>query len=222
MDIHPPRQAVTSLQQFLRELVTITAGILIALTLDGLLSWRHHRTLVREARANILNELRENQRDLAKERQDLQKMEQDGQTLISLVHQLESNRKTPVRHFQYTFSMAELHSTSWNTASTTGALSFMPYIEVKRYTEVYDLQRAFTALQERGFAASLDVQGLATLLGRNPATLTTAELSDAERRLGIAMADVAAMEQIAEPLNRQYEELLDPRAERVTAGAGTR
>src|SRR5207244_7832752 len=99
MDIHPPRQAVTSLQQFLRELVTITAGILIALTLDGLLSWRHHRTLVRKARGNIRNALREKQRDLGKERQDLQKREQDGQTLIRWVHRLERNRKTPTRHF---------------------------------------------------------------------------------------------------------------------------
>ncbi len=95
MDIHPPHRDVSSLSQFLRELVTITAGILIALALEGLVNWRHHRTLAREARANIVNELRENQRDLTKERQDLQKMEQDGQVLISLVHQLETNRKTP-------------------------------------------------------------------------------------------------------------------------------
>ena len=208
MDIHPPHRAVSSLSQFFRELVTITAGILIALTLEGVVNWRHHRTLAREARANIVNELRENQRDLTKERQDLQKMEQDGQVLISLVHQLETNRTTPIRQFQYAFTLAELHSTSWNTASATGALSFMPYTEVKRYTEVYDLQHAFTALQERAFAASLDVQGLATLLWRNPATLTTAELSDAERRLGIALADVAAMDEIAKPLNQRYDELL--------------
>ena len=213
MEIHPPHGAVTSLKQFLRELVTITAGILIALTLEGLANWRHHRTLAREARANILSEVRENQRDLAKEREDLRKVERDGQGLITLVHQLETNRKTSMRQVQYTFSIAELHSTSWNTASTTGALSFMPYTEVKRYTEVYDLQRAFTTLQERAFAASLDVQGLATLLSRNTATITTAELSDAERRLGIAMADVAAMEQIAEPLNQRYDELL-----KATAG----
>ena len=208
MDIHPPHRAVTSLSQFLRELVTITAGILIALTLEGLVNWRHHRTLVREARANILNEVRENQRDLTKERDDLKKVELDGQTLITLVHQLETSRNTAMRQVQYTFSLAELHSTSWNTASSTGALSFMPYAEVKQYTEVYDLQRAFTTLEERAFAASLDVQGLATLLSRKPATLTTAELSDAERRLGIALADVAAMDQIAEPLNQRYEELL--------------
>lgn len=40
MDIHPPHRAVTSVRQFLRELVTITAGILIALTLEGLVNWR--------------------------------------------------------------------------------------------------------------------------------------------------------------------------------------
>jgi hypothetical protein len=209
MDIHPPHGAVTSLRQFVRELVTITAGVLIALALEGLVNWSHHRTLVREARANILSELRENQRELTKEEVDLKKIEADGQVLITLVHRLETNRRTPVGQFSYGFSMAELHSTSWSTASTTGAVSFMPYTEVQRYAEVYDLQRAFTALQERAFAASLDVQGLVTLLGRNPATLTTAELSDAERRLGVAAADVVAMEQIAEPLTRRYADLLN-------------
>jgi hypothetical protein len=209
MDIHPPHAAVTSLRQFVRELVTITAGVLIALALEGLVNWSHHRTLVREARANILSELRENQRELTKEGEDLKKIEADGQVLITLVHRLETNRRTPVGPFSYGFSMAELHSTSWSTASTTGAVSFMPYTEVQRYGEVYDLQRAFTALQERAFAASLDVQGLVTLLGRNPATLTTAELSDAERRLGVAVADVVAMEQIAEPLTRRYADLLN-------------
>lgn len=78
MEIHPPHGAVRSLKQFLEELVTITAGILIALALEGLVNWRHHRTLAREARANVLSEVRENQRDLTKEREDLGKVEQDG------------------------------------------------------------------------------------------------------------------------------------------------
>jgi hypothetical protein len=211
MDIHPPHGTVTSLQQFARELVTITAGILIALGLDGLLGSIHHRTLVREARANILSELRENRRELTKEAGDLKRIEADGQGLITLVHRLQANRRTPVRAFSYAFSLAELHSTSWTTASTTGALSFMPYTEVQGYARVYDLQRDFTALEERAFAASLEVEGLITLLGRDPASLTTAELSDAERRLGIALADVAAMQQIAEPLGRLYEDLLQRR-----------
>jgi hypothetical protein len=208
MDIHVPKHAITSLKELLRELAIVTLGILIALSLDGLLAWKHHRDLVQEARANILNELRENQAELSKDIQDLQKIDQQGQNLISLVHQLESNRKTAVHNADYGFSIAELHATSLNTASTTGAFSYMSYGEVKRYTEVYDLQRSFDALQQRALAASLDVEGLFTLLSRAPASLSAAELADAERRLGIAAADVRALQQIAAPLNQRYQEVL--------------
>lgn len=208
MDIHVPRKAITSLKDLLRELAIITAGILIALGFDGLVQWRHHHELAKEARANIIDELRENQQELAKEMQQLQTIEQQGETLVTLVHQLELNPRTAVHEAKYGFSVAELHSTSWNTATTTGALSYMPYAEVKKYTVVYDLQRAFDAVQQRALAGSLDVEGLFTLLGREPGTLTKAELSDAERRIGIAIANVRAMQQVAEPLNQRYQATL--------------
>lgn len=208
MEIHVPRKAITSVKELLRELAIITAGILIALSLDGLVQWRHHRELAHEARANIMSELRENQRELAKEIQELQKIDQQNQNLVGLVHQLQIDRKTRISELQYSFTLAELHSTSWNTAITIGAVSYMSYAEVKRYAEVYDLQREFESLQQRALAASLDVQGLATLLQRKPESLTAAELSDAERRMGTALANTRAMQQLAEPLNQRYQELL--------------
>lgn len=161
-----------------------------------------------EARANIMSELRENQQELTKEIQALQKILLQGQTLVTLVHQLEANPKTPLHEASYNFSMAELHSTSWNTAASTGALSYMPYAEVKRYTEVYDLQRAFDAVQQRALEGSLDVEGLFTLLGRQPGSFTKAELSEAERRIGIAIANSLAMQQLADPLNQRYQAVL--------------
>src|SRR5215471_3714850 len=122
MEVHPPHGAVKSLKEVLRELSIITAGILIALSLDGLLAWKHHHDLVREARANIISEIRENQRELGKEIEALQKMDQQFQVLIDLVHHLEVNRKTPISELHYGFTVAELHSTSWNSATTTGAV----------------------------------------------------------------------------------------------------
>lgn len=63
-------------------------------------------------------------------------------------------------------------------------------------------------MQQRALSSSLEVEGLATLLQRNTQTITIAELSDAERRLGISMANVQAMQQISEPLNQRYEQVL--------------
>lgn len=208
MDIHVPHKAITSIKELLRELAIITAGILIALSLDGLVQWWHHHQLVQEARANIMSEVRENQQELAKEIQGLQKAVEQGLALVTLVHQLEANSKTPLHEASYSFTIAELHSTSWNTATTTGALSYMSYVEVKRYTEVYDLQRDFDSVQQRALQGSLDVEGLFTLLGRQQGSLTKAELSDAERRIGIAIANSRAMQEVAEPLNQRYQAVL--------------
>ena len=212
MEIHPPRP-VASVKEFLRELLTITAGILIALSLEGLLQWNHHRELVREARTAVTSELGENRRELAKEEQALGGMQQDIRKIIDLVHQLELHPRMPVGSIHYGFTLTELHSTAWDTARTTGAVSYMPYQEVERYTQVYDLQHDFEELQQRAFASSLDMQALSTLLDRKAGTISRAELSDAERRLGVLLANVVAMQQIAKPLEDRYTKMLNVTSE---------
>jgi hypothetical protein len=64
MEIHAPTGTVESLKDFGLHLLIVTVGILIALSLEGLVEWRHHRALVEEARANIASEVRENQKGL--------------------------------------------------------------------------------------------------------------------------------------------------------------
>ena len=43
-----------SLREMVTHLVLVTLGVLIALSFEGVGSWREQRALVREARANIL------------------------------------------------------------------------------------------------------------------------------------------------------------------------
>jgi hypothetical protein len=42
----------------------VTAGILIALSLEGLLEWSHHHALVAETRQNLQDEIRNDQKDI--------------------------------------------------------------------------------------------------------------------------------------------------------------
>lgn len=91
MEIHLPGP-VASLKEFFRELLTMTAGILIALSLEALIQWHHHRELAQEAKANIISELRANQRELTGQEQRLSSMQQDVQAITNLVHQLEEKK----------------------------------------------------------------------------------------------------------------------------------
>lgn len=207
MEIHSPRH-IDSVKEFFKELLTITIGILIALSLEGMLEWKHHRALAHEARTNILSEMRDNRRELAKEEQELSRMQQEAQQLVAVVHRLEGNRKSPPEQLQLTWTLAELHSTSWDAATRTGAIAYMPYSEVQRYTVVYDLQRSFSELEQRAFGSALDVEGLATLTQRKQETLSAVELSDAEHRIGTALASINAMQSIAQPLRESYDKTM--------------
>ena len=64
MEIHAPDHPPTSWTETAKHLAIITAGVLIALTLDGIVSWIDHRMLVREAVANLTAELRNNKKEL--------------------------------------------------------------------------------------------------------------------------------------------------------------
>ena len=71
MEVHPPHEAIHSVKEFTVHMLAITLGLLIALGLEATVEWLHHRSLVREARENIRQEISENQRNLAAELKSL-------------------------------------------------------------------------------------------------------------------------------------------------------
>src|SRR5438132_14169583 len=64
MEIHAPDHPITSWKDTAKHLAIITAGVLIALALEGVVAWADHRLLVREARANLTAEIRSNKKEL--------------------------------------------------------------------------------------------------------------------------------------------------------------
>ncbi|MBZ5720793.1 MAG: hypothetical protein LAO03_10475 [Acidobacteriia bacterium] len=207
MEIHPPH-AIRSTKDFLLQLLTITIGILIALTLDGVLEWTHHHQLVHEAEANLITEVRENQAEISKGMPELRTSEQQLKQMVALVHQLQQNRASAVNNVTFNWTLDELHATSWNTASATGAIAYMDYTEVKRYTRVYDLQQQFMTVQNKAFDSVMLVYGLTTLLQKDMKRVSDSELAQAERVLGLALANAGAVESVESALNEEYTKLL--------------
>lgn len=207
MEIHAPKPAHT-LKDFLLELLTITIGILIALSLEGVVQWVHHRTLVHEVEANLATEIGENQHELKTAVDSLNKTEAQLMHLLDSIHGLEQNRKNPFELNQsLNWTIAELHATSWNTAASTGALAYMSYPEVKRYTRVYDLQQKFQDLQSRGFEAAISVYGATARLSKDPGKISDTQLDQAESSVGRALAAVDGMRGVAQALAVDYSEL---------------
>jgi hypothetical protein len=208
MEIHPPHP-VHSLKEFLRELLTITAGILIALSLEGILEWHHHRELVHEARANIMTEAHANAHELDVTISAVQQTTKQLDNIIKVILALERHEKVTVKQLPFSDTLAELHDTSWNTANSTGALSYMPYEEVKRYTEIYDLQRAFMAAQQKELDAVIGVESLGTLMQKGFGHLTPNEISGAERSVALARASMGTVSEFGNELKERYQKLLN-------------
>jgi hypothetical protein len=143
-DIHPPEEAAHSWRDIFIHLATITVGLFIALSLEGCVEWQHHRHLVHEARANIRSEIKDNQKDLKNALDQIHKEQTQVKTDIEALEKLKQNPEAQGLSVVLHLSSSALANASWNTAHETGAFSFMGYPEVKKYAEVYDVQKLFT------------------------------------------------------------------------------
>jgi hypothetical protein len=138
MEIHAPHEPIHTKKDFFIHLFTITVGLVIALSLEGLVEYIHHRHLVAEARANIRQELTENHAAAQDDLGRLQKNIELQKANIQAIHGLHDH---PKGQYSVTNSMSfnSMEDAAWRTARDTGALSYMPYDEVQRYSDIYML-----------------------------------------------------------------------------------
>src|SRR2546423_7880667 len=76
LDVHPPHETVHGWRDFFVHLFTITIGLLIALSLEGCVEWRHHRHLVHEAETSLREEIRGNSEHISDAIDDLHKKQE--------------------------------------------------------------------------------------------------------------------------------------------------
>lgn len=118
------------------ELAIVTAGLFIALMLNGVVEWAHHKQLVHDARRNIQHEIRENRQKIRENIGYVQKALAKVDANIVTLHRMLDNRfihGSLNNGIDYdSFDVA-----AWETARDTGALSYMPYDEVQRYSGLY-------------------------------------------------------------------------------------
>ncbi|MEO7208281.1 MAG: hypothetical protein ABI356_01680 [Steroidobacteraceae bacterium] len=73
MDVHPPHHTPLTWRDFLLQLLMITIGLFIALTLQAGVESLHHRHLDSDARENLRHEIQNNHKRYAENAQNLQK-----------------------------------------------------------------------------------------------------------------------------------------------------
>jgi hypothetical protein len=150
------------------QFVTVTAGVLIALLIDGLVDWNNNRELVAAAHASIAREVADNLKEIEGLPKSIESANGEIDNCLKFANELLAKGKTDVSSLQLSFNLATLNSSSWLTADRTGALSHMSYGQVKEYAELYKLQELFDTVQRR--AVDMVADGIVVVSGGSDPT----------------------------------------------------
>jgi hypothetical protein len=140
MDVHPPHGPIRSWKDFTLHLLTITIGLLIALTLEAAVESLHHRHMVKDARANLRREIVENQRLYTENLRSVQTQLVQLEQNIEQLRELRAG-KTP-EHFdlQWDFGWNGFIESAWMSARDIGAVGYMRPEVVEEYSGLYRQQ----------------------------------------------------------------------------------
>jgi len=206
MEIHAPDHPPETWRETAKHLAIITAGVLIALALEGIVSWTDHRMLVREAVANLTAELRNNKKELDGQFASLDTERDQLEHADELAVQL---GKAPIEHGDLALEAhsAELKNAAVTTGQITGAFGYMEYERVRRYADVYDLQAQYMRLQEREGQHFSDVIGFVRHFSASDRPTADA-IARWRAAIDVAIAGVVSREQMGRQLQKRYDEIL--------------
>jgi hypothetical protein len=195
-----------TLKDYFFQLVTITAGVLIALGVDAVVERRANRALVEEARAMIAREIEDNRRELSGEIDGGTARTKGFEDALQFANAFLAGKQTAIKGLNLGASVPTLNSASWQTAERTGALRYMSYAEVRKYAEVYALQDIFVVQQRRlieKVIASLAIGGAG-----DPNRARRSDIEVFRTQLMAIMAEFVAEEVLAKQLREGYEKAL--------------
>jgi len=209
LDVHPPHETPHGWRDFFIHLFTITIGLLIALSLEGIVEWQHHRHLVHDAEASLHKEIQNNANIIQTTLDELDKEQANLKHDIAVLQMLVKTHKAPANESLYVdFRIHTFEGVSWKTAQSTGALSYMPYNRAQEYADIYATQDELaTSEQQTSRDAILSLGPLNNATGDqfNPTPAQTDALMD---RMETLQGQLILVDNFMQSLSRQYKEFL--------------
>jgi hypothetical protein len=150
LDVHAPHESMHGWRDFFLHLTTITIGLLIALSLEGLVEWQHRRHLVHDAEASLHAEIKGNAGNIDSVLADLHKRQATLKHDVYVLNYIAVNGKYPEdKHMSVDFRIVTFADVSWKTAESTGALSYIPYDLAQQYAGIYKDQDLLAASEQQ-------------------------------------------------------------------------
>ena len=189
----------------LTELLIVTLGVLIALSVDSVRQWREHVALVDEARRNIALEIRDNAKSLDGVLGQIDSRRKLLDDAITLADDVLAKRPTQIHHLEIGWAVSDIDDASWKTAERTGALAYMEYAEVQEYSRLYDLQALFSEHQR--LHVDRVAAALSAITAEDPEKASVRDTEIFRDRLLALRGDLLTMEQIGQGLKASYAQV---------------
>jgi uncharacterized membrane protein YccC len=209
MDVHPPHKPITNASEFFLHLFTITIGLLIAVGIEGAVSYFHHRHLVHEAEATLREEIEHNAKSLSSALDTIhqeQKAINDDLAALKRIQAHPDDEKAQHASLNAQFRMLGLEDTAWKTAQATEALTYMPYDKAQQYSDIYSAQETFTRAEEKQLEDEAAFVGEAQKFDNLP-KMTPQQVEETLERTGVWKAHLFWIELSAKRCDLTYKRL---------------
>jgi hypothetical protein len=209
LDVHPPHESIHGKRDFFLHLFTITIGLFIALSLEGLVEWQHHRHLVHEAEAGLHTEIQNNAAGMQANLDDLHKQQANLKHDVVVLKYIAANHKMPEHDsMDITFHIQSFDSVSWTTAQNTGALAYMPYERAQMYSDIYSTQtQLFVCEQQAARDAIISLGPFLNMSDNDPAP-TAAEATALQEKIEILQGQLLLVDSFMRSLAQEYKKFL--------------
>lgn len=184
-------------------LLTITVGLLIALSLEKLVEHVHNRHLVHEAEAAMHAEMMENQKDVEKTLPFYDRQIVENNKLLDVLHKVGDQKEAGID-----FNGLTLKQSSYLTAQTDGALGLMPYEESRKYADVYTLQMDFSKEEDVTINTAAPLVGSLFSHGVPMAKMSPSQKEALDTELQAYNGHLFVLKAIARELNALYNTTL--------------
>jgi hypothetical protein len=189
------------------ELATITVGVLIALSLEGIRQRVSDRALVREAERTLVVEIEENRAEIESVIAGDEQRQAALEQALRFADELLENGATEVDELELGFSLAEVSSASWMTAERTGAIAHMDYERVRAMSRVYEAQDLFIMQQRQNLARLATAMAMLST-GDDPTQAAADDLRRFREEVLGLRAELYIQRQLAERVRALYVEAL--------------
>lgn len=207
MDVHPAHHAPRTWRDFFLQLVMITIGLFIALTLQAGVESLHHRHLVRDARENLRREIQNNHKRYAENVQNLEKNRRQLAHDIDQLKDLRGGKPIDMGTLSWGWDWNSYSVASWKTARDTGAVSYMSSDLINAYTEVYT-QQEYVNTEAIAIVDDEPKSAAALRVAKDPSALSPNEIQSMLMSLAETDIRLATLQSVMVSLDEMYTKAL--------------